>query len=130
MDFVIVDLVRDWLLGNRVLEFTGRTSYQNKLAKPLVVFQKCWKEHKDFFEREFGYVPRGPLPGTKAPPYRAFKRALPIALRQVRAQLEGKPVHAIPRVKYAYKKCNYVGKDDPMPRAILGWEYAEAEPRD
>ena len=60
-----IELFKDWFCDTRPIHKTGINGNANCMAKTLPLFQKFVQAYPDFWESEFGYIPKG-KPGQKS----------------------------------------------------------------
>ena len=66
-----IALFKDWMRAKRPIHKTGINGNANCMAKTLPLFQKFVQAYPDFWESEFGYIPKG-KPGQKSEHYITF----------------------------------------------------------
>ena len=107
-----VDLFKDWMLAERPIYNTGINGNANCMAKTLPLFQKFVQAYPDFWEKEFGYVPKGKA-GQKSEHYITFTNKV---LGPALEQLTGEPT------VFDHKNTTTRRDMTMSVRAIRGWQ--------
>eukprot|EP00316_Scyphosphaera_apsteinii_P003380 CAMPEP_0119312548 /NCGR_PEP_ID=MMETSP1333-20130426/26876_1 /TAXON_ID=418940 /ORGANISM="Scyphosphaera apsteinii, Strain RCC1455" /LENGTH=103 /DNA_ID=CAMNT_0007317189 /DNA_START=489 /DNA_END=797 /DNA_ORIENTATION=- len=96
------------------------------MAKVLPVYQAFCKDNAAWILDMYGYAPKkGKLAGQRGIFYALFRdKALPRALRHIRAEMQGVDVDRIPATTYLYKGTK-LSNSRFMVRAIVGWEFSQ-----
>ena len=122
MSRATVDRFVAWHRGVRMIEWTGIEKNANKMARILPVFKAFVKDNEAWLGETHGYKMHGPSAGQKGELYADFRdEILPEALREIRADADGKNADSLPPTMYLYKPTT-LKSQEPSPRAIVGWE--------
>ena len=127
-DAATIRLLKAHLRATARLVYTGKTTDANTLLriKPLFVSFVC--AHLDYMRDAFGYKLRRTTPGQKAAIFAPFRDVwLPRALREMRAEDEGKPADDVEETRYRHKRNQGLSRHgqptgEPCVQAVLGWQ--------